>query len=63
MVRKKTLSPSGGQDEETGEYRNATVNINEDELKFADVEIGDEVYVRVVDGRIIIEPLDWQDDD
>ncbi len=54
MVRKKTLSPSGAKDEE-GEYSNAHVNLHEDELEVAGLSIGDEVFVRVRDGKIIIQ--------
>lgn len=54
MVRKKKLSPIGAKDEE-GEYHNAHVNLHEDELDVAGMEIGEEVFVRVREGKIIIE--------
>ncbi|WP_348613602.1 hypothetical protein [Halobaculum rarum] len=57
MVRKKTLSPSGAKDE-NGEYHNVHVNLHEDELAVAGMEIGDEVFVRVRDGKIIIQKAD-----
>ncbi|MFQ3318961.1 MAG: hypothetical protein ACI8UR_001109 [Natronomonas sp.] len=57
MVRKKKLSPSGAKDE-SGEYHNVHVNLHEDELAVAGMEIGDEVFVRVRDGKIIIQKAD-----
>ncbi|MFB6126709.1 MAG: hypothetical protein ABEJ79_05360 [Halolamina sp.] len=57
MVRKKTLSPSGATDDE-GEYSNVHVNLHEDELAVAGMNIGDEVFVRVRDGKIIIQRTD-----
>ena len=57
MVRKKKLSPSGAKDED-GEYHNVHVNLHEDELAVAGMEIGDEVFVRVRDGKIIIQKAD-----
>lgn len=54
MVRKKKLSPSGAKDE-NGEYHNVHLNLHEDELTVAGMEIGDEVYVRVRDNKIIIQ--------
>ena len=54
MVRKKKLRPSGAKDED-GEYHNVHVNLHEDELAVAGMEIGDEVFVRVRDGKIIIQ--------
>lgn len=57
MVRKKKLSPSGAKDEH-GEYHNVHVNLHEDELAVAGMEIGDEVFVRVRDGKIIIQKAD-----
>ena len=57
MVRKKKLSPSGAKDE-NGEYHNVHVNLHEDELAVAGMEIGDEVFVRVRDGKIIIQKAD-----
>ena len=57
MVRKKKLSPSGAKDDE-GEYHNVHVNLHEDELAVAGMEIGDEVFVRVRDGKIIIQKAD-----
>jgi formylmethanofuran dehydrogenase subunit D len=60
MVRKKKLSPSGAKDE-NGEYHNVHVNLHEDELEVAGMEIGDEVFVRVRDGKIIIQSADADD--
>ena len=57
MVRKKKLSPSGAKDE-NGEYHNVHVNLHEDELAVAGMDIGDEVFVRVRDGKIIIQKAD-----
>ncbi|MFW5974517.1 MAG: hypothetical protein ACOCPZ_03975 [Natrialbaceae archaeon] len=54
MVRKKKLSPSGAKDED-GNYHNVHLNLHEDELAVAGMEIGDEVFVRVRDGKIIIQ--------
>lgn len=53
----KKLSPSGAKDDE-GEYHNVHVNLHEDELAVAGMEIGDEVFVRVRDGKIIIQKAD-----
>ncbi len=57
MVRKKTLSPSGAKGED-GEYHNVHVNLHEDELAVAGMEIGDEVFVRVREDKIIIQKAD-----
>ena len=57
MVRKKKLSPSGAKDDD-GEYHNVHVNLHEDELAVAGMEIGDEVFVRVRDSKIIIQKAD-----
>ena len=57
MVRKKKLSPSGAKDED-GRYHNAHVNLHEDELAVAGFSIGDEVFVRVREGKIIIQKAD-----
>lgn len=54
MVRKKTLSPSGAKDE-NGRYHNAHLNLHEDELTVAGMAIGDEVFVRVREDKIIIQ--------
>lgn len=54
MVRKKTLSPSGAKDA-NGEYHNVHLNLHEDELLVAGMAIGDEVFVRVRDNKIIIQ--------
>ena len=61
MVRKKKLSPSGAKDDD-GEYHNVHVNLHEDELAVAGMEIGDEVFVRVRDGKIIIQRADADPD-
>ena len=57
MVRKKTLSPSGAKDED-GNYHNVHLNLHEDELEVAGMDIVDEVFVRVRDGKIIIQKAD-----
>jgi hypothetical protein len=57
MVRKKKLSPSGAKGED-GEYHNAHVNLHEDELAVAGLDIGDDVFVRVRDEKIIIQKAD-----
>ncbi|WP_290811693.1 hypothetical protein [Halovivax sp.] len=57
MVRKKKLSPSGAKDED-GNYHNVHLNLHEDELAVAGMDIGDEVFVRVRDGKIIIQSAD-----
>ena len=57
MVRKKKLSPSGAKDED-GEYHNVHINLHEDELAVAGMEIGDEVFVRVREDKIIIQKAD-----
>lgn len=57
MVRKKKLSPSGAKDDD-GEYHNVHVNLHEDELAVAGLAIGDNVFVRVRDGKIIIQKAD-----
>ena len=57
MVRKKKLSPSGAKDED-GNYHNVHLNLHEDELEVAGMDIGDEVFVRVRDGKIIIQKAD-----
>ena len=61
MVRKKKLSPSGAKDE-NGEYHNVHLNLHEDELTVAGMEIGDEVFVRVRDNKIIIQKADPNED-
>ena len=60
MVRKKKLSPSGAKDED-GEYHNVHINLHEDELAVAGMNIGDEVFVRVRDNKIIIQKADQDD--
>jgi hypothetical protein len=57
MVRKKKLSPSGAKGEDD-EYHNAHVNLHEDELAVAGLDIGDDVFVRVRDEKIIIQKAD-----
>jgi len=61
MVRKKKLSPSGAKDE-NGEYHNVHLNLHEDELTVAGMEIGDEVFVRVRDNKIVIQKADPEED-
>ena len=53
MVRKK-LSPSRAKDDH-GEYHNVHINLHEDELAVAGMDIGDEVFVRVREDKIIIQ--------
>ncbi|MFW5965642.1 MAG: hypothetical protein ACOCP3_02720 [Halodesulfurarchaeum sp.] len=60
MVRKKTLSPSGAKGDDDV-YHNAHVNLHEDELAVAGLEIGDEVFVRVREDKIIIQKADPED--
>ncbi|MFB6186748.1 MAG: hypothetical protein ABEI86_07780 [Halobacteriaceae archaeon] len=60
MVRKKKLSPSGAQGED-GDYHNAHVNLHEDELEVAGLSIGDEVFVRVREDKIIIQKANTDD--
>ena len=57
MVRKKTLSPSGAKDDD-GEYHNVHLNLHEDELAVAGMEIGDEVFVTVREDKIIVQKAD-----
>ena len=57
MVRKEKLSPSGAKDDD-GNYHNVHLNLHEDELEVAGMDIGDEVFVRVRDGKIIIQKAD-----
>ncbi|MFC3960311.1 hypothetical protein [Halovivax cerinus] len=57
MVRKKKLSPSGAKDDD-GNYHNVHLNLHEDELAVAGMDIGDDVFVRVRDGKIIIQKAD-----
>ncbi|KXA93466.1 hypothetical protein AKJ64_00500 [candidate division MSBL1 archaeon SCGC-AAA259E17] len=54
MVRKKKLSPSGTKDE-NGEFHNAHLSLNEDELEAAGFKIGDEVFVRVRENMLLIQ--------
>lgn len=62
MVRKKKLSPSGAKGED-GEYHNVHLNLHEDELAVAGMDIGDEVFVRVRDEKIIIQRADTDTDE
>ncbi|MCH7661305.1 MAG: hypothetical protein IH933_12240 [Euryarchaeota archaeon] len=57
MVRRKKLSPSGAKDT-NGEYHNAHLNLHEDELSVAGMGIGDDVFVRVRENKIIIQSTD-----
>ena len=57
MVRKKRPSPSRPKDD-SGECHNVHVNLHEDELDVAGLDIGDEVFIRVRDGKIIIQKAD-----
>lgn len=61
VVRKKKLSPSGAKDKE-GNYNNAHINLHKDELEAAGLEIGDEVFVRVRDGMIIVQKTGESDE-
>jgi hypothetical protein len=54
MVRRKTLSPTGSKDGD-GAYRNVTINLHADELTVAGMDVGEEVFVRVRDNKIIIQ--------
>lgn len=60
MVRKKKLSPSGAKGED-GEYNNVHLNLHRDELEVAGMDIGDEVFVRVREDKIIIQKADTDD--
>lgn len=63
MVRKKKLSPSGTKGSD-GEYHNAHLSLNEDELLAAGFEIGEEVFVRVREDMILIQKAEnWPDRD
>lgn len=57
MARKKKLSPSGAKDE-SGDYHNVHLNLHEDELSVAGMNIGDEVFVRVREDTIIVQKAD-----
>jgi len=54
VVRKKKLSPSGAKDSE-GNYNNAHLNLHKDELEAAGLDIGDDVFVRVREGMIVVQ--------
>jgi len=54
MVRKKNLSPSGAKDD-SGEYHNVHGDRHEDELVVTGMATGDEVFVRVREGKISIQ--------
>jgi hypothetical protein len=56
-VCKKKLSPCGAKDND-GNYHNAHVNLHEDELTVAGINIGERVLVKVRDKRITIEQID-----
>ena len=56
MLWSKKLSPSGAKDSHD-EHHNVHLNLHEDELTVAGMDIGDEVYVRVRDGAIIIQKI------
>lgn len=60
MVRKKKLSPSGTKDTD-GQYHNAHLNLHEDELTVAGMSIGDEVFVRVREDKIIIQKANQEE--
>jgi len=63
MVRKKKLSPSGTKGND-GEYHNAHLSLNEDELQAAGFEIGEEVFVRVREDMILIQKAEnWPNRD
>lgn len=61
LVRRKKLSPSGAKDED-GEYNNAHINLHKDELMAAGLEIGDDVFVRVREGMIIVQKAEEVED-
>jgi len=48
------LNPSGSRGND-GEFHNAHLSLNEDELEAAGLEVGDEVLVRVREDMIIIQ--------
>ncbi|MEA1994072.1 MAG: hypothetical protein U9N35_06745 [Euryarchaeota archaeon] len=54
MVRKKKLNPSGERGKD-GKYHNVHLSLNEDELRAAGLNIGDDVFVRVRGNIILIE--------
>ena len=62
MVRKKKLSPSGAKGDD-GEYHNVHLNLHEDELAVAGMDIGDQVFVRVREDKIIIQRADTDTDE
>jgi len=62
MVRKKKLSPSGAKGAD-GKYHNVHLNLHEDELAVAGMDIGDEVFVRVREDKIIIQHADTDTDE
>lgn len=57
MARRKKLSPSGNKGPDGG-YRNVRLDLHKDELYLAGMKIGEEVYVRVRSGKIIVHPVD-----
>lgn len=57
MVRKKKLSPSGARDAD-GDHNNAHLNLHKDELVVPGLNIGEEVFVMVREGKIVIQPAD-----
>lgn len=61
MVRKKKLNPSGPKGND-GKYHNVHLSLNEDELKAAGLEVGDEVFIRVRQDMIIVQKAEnWPD--
>jgi hypothetical protein len=56
-VCKKKLSPCGAKDND-GNYHNAHVNLHEDELTVAGINIGERVLSQGRDKRITIEQID-----
>lgn len=57
MVRRKKLSPSGIKDDH-GDYHNAHINLHEDELTVAGLDVGGEVFVCVHKNRIVVQKAD-----
>ena len=53
----KKLSPSRAKDDH-GEYHNVHINLHEDELAVAGIDIGDVVFVRVREDEVISKRAD-----
>ncbi|ERH08598.1 MAG: hypothetical protein J07HX64_00344 [halophilic archaeon J07HX64] len=57
MVGTEKLGP-GGTKTEHGERHSAYVNLHENELTVAGVDVGDEMFARVREDRIIVQRAD-----